>query len=70
MLWIGTPGNQIWGDATDGSEDFIAVIEYPTPEPSSLAMLGIAGVILMSRKKSDRCLIRPKLMKVVLGKDA
>lgn len=58
LLWVGTPGNRIWGDnalddGTDFDESFIAVREYPTiPEPTSLALvcLAVLGAVLWRRR--------------------
>jgi hypothetical protein len=57
LLWVGTDGNRIWGDQTlnNGSpfpEQFIRVIEYPTPEPGTAGALGLAGAIAMLRRRS------------------
>lgn len=48
LLWVGTPGNRIWGDdmLDDGTfldESTIRVWGYPTvPEPSAICLVGIA----------------------------
>jgi hypothetical protein len=49
LLWVGTPGNRIWGDDVldDGSifdESVISVWEYPTPEPGTCSMLALCMV--------------------------
>ncbi len=46
LLWVGTPGNRIWGDGVDDagnmiSEDGIVVLEYPTPEPGTFSLLAL-----------------------------
>jgi len=55
LLWVGTPGNRIWGDGVDDAgnsvdERFIEVLEYPTPEPGSLAIFGL-GVLALARRR-------------------
>lgn len=59
LLWVGTPGNQIWGDGLDDAgnivdEQFIDVWEYPTitPEPATagLLCLGLVGLVWMRRR--------------------
>ncbi len=62
LLWVGTPGDRIWGDMQldDGvfsDESYIVVREYPTPEPASIALavlgaLGLVGLVRSSRRKS------------------
>ena len=44
VLWVGTDTQRIWGD--DPTETGIVVLEYPTPEPSSmvLAAFGLVGL--------------------------
>lgn len=49
LVWTGTEGNRFWGD--DAGETFIQVIEYPTPEPASLAVLGLSGLALLRRQR-------------------
>lgn len=49
LLWVGTEENRVWGDDTD--ETFIRVIEYPTPEPTSLALMGLGGLALLKRRR-------------------
>ena len=51
LLFVGTPTNRIWGDATDGSEDFIRVIEYPTPEPATVGLLALGAVAAAARRR-------------------
>jgi len=61
LLWVGTPGNRIWGDNADDAgatieERFIAVREYPTiPEPAAIWLLACgvgAGFFALGRKRS------------------
>jgi hypothetical protein len=59
LLWVGATGpNDIWGDSPD--ETVITIIEFPTPEPSSMALAAIAamglvsGRRLLSRQRMDR----------------
>lgn len=59
LLWVGTPGNRVWGDGTDDTglpvdERGIRVLEYPTPEPASAVLLGLAGAcaVVRSRRRS------------------
>jgi LPXTG-motif cell wall-anchored protein len=40
LLWVGTDTQRIWGD--DPTETGIVVLEYPTPEPSSFVLGGVA----------------------------
>ena len=61
LLWVGTPGNRIWGDdiLDDGTffaESFIRVFEYPTiPEPGTLWLvtLAIALHLVPNRHRAD-----------------
>lgn len=61
LLWAGTPGNRIWGDGTDDAgnlvdESVIDVWEYPTPEPTTISLLGMAALaVLVRRQESARC---------------
>jgi len=53
LLWVGDGDNTIWGD--DLSELYVNVLEYPTPEPSSIALatvglVGLAAYRLRRRK--------------------
>jgi PEP-CTERM motif len=55
MLWVGTPGNSIWGDGVDDSgttvdESFIRVLEYPTPEPASVVLMGFGALALLRKR--------------------
>jgi hypothetical protein len=59
LLWVGTPGNRVWGDGLDDAgatvnELFIDVLEYPTiiPEPTTFTLLclGLIGVIWTRRR--------------------
>ena len=60
MLWVGTPGNRIWGDdiLDDGNffdESVISVWEYPTPEPGTCSLLAIcmvAGGLMVAGRRS------------------
>jgi hypothetical protein len=51
LLWVGTLDNRIWGDDPT-TERQILVFEYPTPEPSSvaLALLGGMGLVVVARR--------------------
>lgn len=56
LIWVGTPGNRIWGDGFDDAglpvdEGGIIVIEYPTPEPATAALLGLAGAVTLVRSR-------------------
>ena len=55
LLWVGTHGNQIWGDDAldDGTffdETVISVFEHPTPEPGTMALLALGGLALLRRR--------------------
>ena len=55
ILWVGTSDNSIWGDNKydDGrflDESTIEVMEYPTPEPATAAMLLMGGLVLLRRR--------------------
>jgi hypothetical protein len=50
LLWVGTTDNPIWGDEPD-EEYFIRVCEYPTPEPSALALIGLGGLVVLRRRR-------------------
>ena len=55
LLWVGTPGNQTWGDDAldDGTffnETVISVFEYPTPEPTTLTLLALGAIGLLRRR--------------------
>lgn len=52
LLWVGTSGNRFWGDGVDDmgivfNESFISVVEYPTPEPSTMVLAAIGGFALL-----------------------
>jgi len=57
LLWVGTPGNRVWGDfySDDGGtfidESFIRVIEYPTPEPATAGLLLLGMVLAAGRRR-------------------
>lgn len=56
LLWVGTPGNRIWGDGVDDSgasidESGIVVLEYPTPEPATAALLALGGAFTLIRSR-------------------
>jgi len=56
LLWVGTPGNRIWGDQTDDAgnlvdESLIDVWEYPTPEPATAGLLCAAMLVLLGRRR-------------------
>jgi hypothetical protein len=56
LLWVGTPGNRVWGDNLDDAENptdetFVRVIEYPTPEPASVALLSLGLLALCGRRR-------------------
>jgi hypothetical protein len=59
LLWVGTPENETWGDnlifqgdqLVPYDENHIVVIEYPTPEPSSLALLALGGLLIARRRR-------------------
>lgn len=60
LLWVGTPGNRIWGDDVldDGTavdESVIRVWEYPTPEPSSGSLLALGALVLIMLRGSLVC---------------
>lgn len=55
LLWVGTPGNRIWGDGVDDAgnivdESVIDVWEYPTPEPATISLLGVAALATLIRR--------------------
>lgn len=56
LLWVGTEGNSRWGDGTNDAgtqtipEGVVIVLEYPTPEPASLALIGIGSILLFRRR--------------------
>jgi hypothetical protein len=50
LRWLGTPNNPVWGDSPD--ESFIQVIEYPSPEPTTLSLLGLAGLMIFKRRSA------------------
>lgn len=50
LVWVGTPDNQVWGDDTE-LEAFIEVLEYPTPEPATLTLLGLGAVAMLKRRR-------------------
>jgi len=56
LLWVGDGDNTIWGD--DLSELYVNVLEYPTPEPSSIALatIGLVGLAAyrLRRRKQER----------------
>jgi len=52
LLWVGTTDNRNWGDGilNDGTtfdERYIKVREYPTPEPTSFALLVLGALALL-----------------------
>ena len=50
LVWVGTDANRVWGDGPN--ETFIQILEYPTPEPSSLVLASLAILgLLLSRKR-------------------
>ena len=55
ITFVGVAGNTTWGDGTldDGTtpaaEGSIMIREFPTPEPASVALVGL-GVLLMRRR--------------------
>jgi hypothetical protein len=57
LLWVGTPGNTIWGDHTDDLgvvetyEASVRVFEYPAPEPSSGTLLAAAACVVLGWRK-------------------
>ena len=61
LLWVGTPGNTVWGDNSDDlgvakiDELSIRVFEYPTPQPSGLTLFAAAACIMLGRCQSHRC---------------
>lgn len=52
LLFVGTANNRIWGDTQD--ETTITVVEYPTPEPSSLVLTLLAAAGLLASRKRWR----------------
>jgi hypothetical protein len=52
LLWVGNGTNTIWGD--DPDETFIEVREYPTPEPGSIVLAGLAAVLVAVVRKRFR----------------
>lgn len=59
LLWVGTDDNRIWGDGVDNAgntidESMIKVWEYPTPEPSTLALLLLLAIGMSGFAKRDR----------------
>lgn len=59
LLWVGTPGNRIWGDdaldnGTFFDETVISVFEYPTPEPTTGCLLVLGALGLLRRRSSLR----------------
>lgn len=59
LLWVGTPGNQIWGDGMDDAgalfdESFIDVWQYPTgiPEPTTLGLLSLGLLACWGRRRN------------------
>lgn len=52
LLWVGTDTDTVWGD--DPDETFIEVREYPTPEPGSVVLAGLAALLLAVVRKRFR----------------
>jgi hypothetical protein len=56
LLWVGTSDNSVWGDnATDNGvfndESRINVWEYPTPEPTTAALVALGCLGLLRRRR-------------------
>jgi hypothetical protein len=53
LMWVGVTGaNDIWGDGPN--ETTITVLEYPTPEPSSIVLAGLGLVSLFVARRRGR----------------
>jgi len=45
LVWVGTPG-------VIGFNGYIDVAQYPTPEPASVGLLALGGLLVFKRRQN------------------